>query len=232
MKGKASVNQGGDENRIVGVIASGAALARAARLRQPPDLFELRLDALQKSLGEVEAALPWLRAPLLLTARHSAEGGRGKLDASARRALLERFLAQATLVDLELRSVRPMQSLVAEIRHRRIELILSAHHLRETPSPNELRCQAQAAAAAGATIFKVAGRTDTPAQLARLVDFFTENRNLLPLAVMGIGKLGLESRLQFAQLGSALIYGSLDRAVVTGQPTLGQLRRARRAYNR
>ncbi|MBA3542950.1 MAG: type I 3-dehydroquinate dehydratase [Chthoniobacterales bacterium] len=220
----------GGKNQIVGVIASGAALARATRLRQPPDLFELRLDALRNSLGAVEAALPRLRAPLLLTARHPAEGGRAHLDAAARGGLLQRFLAQADLVDLELRSVRQMPSLVAEIRRHKIKLIVSAHHLRETPSPNELRCQAQSALAAGAAIFKVAGRTDTPAQLTRLIDFLAENRRLLPLAVMGVGKLGLESRRRLSRLGSVLTYVSLDRAIVPGQPTLAQLRRARRAY--
>ena len=32
--------------RVVGVIASRADLARAIRMRRPPDLFELRLDCL------------------------------------------------------------------------------------------------------------------------------------------------------------------------------------------
>ena len=50
---------------LVAVIASPTALARATRLRHPPDLFELRLDALRHSLGEIARALPKLRAPLL-----------------------------------------------------------------------------------------------------------------------------------------------------------------------
>ena len=59
--------------RLVGVIASPTALGRALRSRRPPDLFELRLDALRQSLGAVARALPRLRAPLILIAvwRHS-----------------------------------------------------------------------------------------------------------------------------------------------------------------
>ena len=74
-----------------------AALARATRLRQPPDLFELRLDALRHSLGEMARALPKLRAPLLLTARHPAEGGVGQLRLAQRRSLLWHFFEDAAI---------------------------------------------------------------------------------------------------------------------------------------
>lgn len=230
MRGRSPVNQIADQNRIVGVIASPTALARATRLRQPPDLFELRLDALRDSLGEVERALPRLGAPLILTARHPSEGGRGRLSLSARRALILRFLPQAAFVDLEFRSLRQMPALLAEIRRRHLGLIISRHDLRHTPSLGELRRFLRSAAALHPSILKVATRTETPAELARLLAFFEECRGALPLAAMGMGKLGRESRRRLARLGSALIYVSLDRAVVAGQPTLEQLRRARLAY--
>jgi 3-dehydroquinate dehydratase I len=217
-------------SRLVGVIASPAALARATRLRHPPDLFELRLDALRQSLGEVERALPKLRAPLILTARHPAEGGRGGLSLAARRVLLLRFFDHAAFVDLELRSVRQMKTLIDRTRRRKIGLLISCHDLRETPSLNRLRRQAQSAAEAEATIFKVVTRTDTPAQLARLISFFETTRATLPIAAMGIGKLGLLSRRRLAPLGSALTYVSLGEANVEGQPSLRQLRRTRQAY--
>ena len=232
MRDPLPVSQFAGQNRIVGVIASPVALARAVRLRQPPDLFELRLDALRHSLGPVEQALPRLRAPLILTARHPAEGGRGRLTVAARRALLHRFLPHAALVDLEYRCVRQMPALLAEIRRRRLGLIVSRHDLRRTPSLGELRRFARAAAALRPAIIKVAARTNTAAELARLLAFFEECHRDLPLAAMGTGKLGPESRRRLARLGSVLTYVSLDQPVVPGQPTLGQLRRARRAYTR
>jgi len=216
--------------RLVGVIASPAALEKATRLRHPPDLFELRLDALRHSLGEVASSIPKLRAPLILTARHPAEGGVGALSLTARRALLLRFLEHAAFVDLELRSVRQMKSLIDQTRRRRIGLIISRHDLRDTPALSALRRAAKLAMAADATIFKVATRTDTPAQLARLISFFETTRAQLPLAAMGMGKLGLASRRQLAQLGSALNYGSLDATTSEGQPSLGQVRRTRHTY--
>ncbi|MBA3652518.1 MAG: type I 3-dehydroquinate dehydratase, partial [Chthoniobacterales bacterium] len=91
----------------------------------------------------------------------------------------------------------------------------------------------QTAAASRPALFKAATRTDTPAQLARLVSFFTEtDRTKLPIAAMGIGTLGLESRRQLDRLGSALTYVSLGDVNIPGQLTLGQLRRARRAYTK
>ena len=216
---------------LVAVIDSPTALARATRLRHPPDLFELRLDALRHSLGKMARALPKLRAPLLLTARHPAEGGVGQLRLAARRALLRHFLEDAAIIDLELRSVGQMKDVIGEMHQRQIDLLISLHDLRATPSPDELHRHAHSAVAAGAAIFKVVTRTDTQAQLARLIAFFEASRALLPIAAMGIGKLGFESRSRLDRLGSALTYASIGQAKVAGQPSLSQFRRAQRAYS-
>ena len=215
--------------RIVGVIASSADLTRALRLRCPPDFFELRLDRLSHSSGEIRRALPRLRAPLILTARHRAEGGKGPLSATARRRLLEGWLDQAALVDLELRCVQQMQPLLEQIRRGQIGLILSHHDLRSTPNPEKLLLLTQQATEFDPTYIKIATRTDTPAQLARLVSFFETARHSFPLAAMGIGHLGRESRRVLNRLGSALTYVSLGQTIVPGQLSLSELRRARRA---
>jgi 3-dehydroquinate dehydratase len=77
----------------------------------------------------------------------------------------------------------------------------------------------------GADIFKVATRTDTPMELGHLLEFMTNNRLDLALAVMGIGKLGAISRVLLARAGSVLIYASLGAATdVEGQLSLEQLR--------
>lgn len=216
--------------RLVGVVADRAALQKATRLRRPPDFFELRLDALRDCLEEIESALPKLRAPLILTARHPAEGGRHALSASARRALLRRFLDHAAFIDIELCSAREMRSLITEARHCKIGLIISSHDLRDTPPPAVLRDQLKAAIGCGADIFKIATRTDSAAQLARLLSFFQENSGPFPVAAMGMGKLGGESRRRLLRLGPALHYAAVGEANAPGQPTLRQLRRDRAAY--
>jgi 3-dehydroquinate dehydratase len=88
-----------------------------------------------------------------------------------------------------------------------------------------LSAKALEAKAQGADIFKVATRTDTPTELARLLQLMTSNCSNLALAVMGIGKLGAVSRVLLARAGSVLIYGSLGFMThVEGQMSLAQLR--------
>ena len=217
--------------RLVAVIASPTALERALRLRFPPDLFEVRLDAFVDSLGQLSDGLSRLRAPLILTARHPLEGGGGELNFSTRQELLRNFLDHATFVDLELRSVRRMKTLLDEMCRRKTGLIISHHDFRTTPSLRKLRLLTKYAAALKPSFFKVVVRTDTAEQLERLFAFFMETRRGdLNIAAMGVGKWGLRSRLQFDQLGSACTYVALGEANAQGQPSLNQLRRARRAY--
>jgi 3-dehydroquinate dehydratase-1 len=221
------------EPRLVGVIASPSALAKAERLKRPPDLFELRLDALHGSLATIDQTLPRLRAPIILTARHPREGGIGNLGSKMRRSLLESFLSHGALLDLELRSVRQMRSVMEEARAQRIGLIISVHDLKKTPPPKELDRLTESVAAFRPAIFKIATRTDTREQFERLIAFFRGwHSTKFRLAAMGIGRLGLESRLQLDRLGSALTYVSLGETLINCQPSLSQLRRARRAYIR
>ncbi len=213
--------------RIVGVIASRTDLDRALRMRQSPDLFELRLDCLADAADELKNALPKLRTPLIITARHPHEGGAGKLSLRQRRDLLMRFLHHADYLDIELRSASALRRLLVIAETKKIPRIISFHNLKSTPSTGVLAAKARAATAHGADVFKVATRTDTPIELQRLLDFMTNSRKDIPLAVMGIGKLGAISRLLLARAGSAFVYASLGSATgIEGQLSLEQLRAA------
>src|SRR5205809_7959200 len=109
---------------------------------------------------------------------------------------------------------------------KKLHLILSIHDFKSTPSPRSLRTMGASAKTHGAHIFKVATRTDTPAELARLVDFVMNKGVELSVSAMGIGKLGAISRLLLASYGSVLNYGSLRRAQVEGQLPIEVLRSA------
>ena len=124
--------------RIVGVIASGADLERAVRMRRPPDLFELRLDRLAGMADQVENALPKLRTPLIITARDPHEGGANKLRLRQRRDLLARFLNHADYIDVELRSARALQALLAIAKTKNVRRIISFHNFKSTPSARML----------------------------------------------------------------------------------------------
>lgn len=210
--------------RVVGVITSPAEFDFAIRMNEPPDLFELRLDRLVRGIDRLENKVSKLRAPLVITARHPIEGGANRLSPSERQNLLARFLSRARYIDVELRSAPVFVSLLRLARRQNVRRIISVHHLKSTPSPSRLRAQARAAKTFGADFFKVATRTDTPAQLTRLLDFAAATGVDIAVSAMGIGKLGATSRLLLACCGSALVYVSLGRSDIEGQMSLDQFR--------
>jgi 3-dehydroquinate dehydratase-1 len=210
--------------QLVGVLFSRRDLARASQLHRPPDLFELRLDGLSENVEELRAAIPKLRAPLIITARSPAEGGAHLLSLSRRRELLLRFLPFAHYLDLELRSI----GLLAEVRkqadQRGIRLIISRHYVRSTPSRAALQRVADRASSLGADLCKIVTSISRLEEIERLVALLRDYAGRLPLAVMGMGRLGRLSRRRLARAGSVLNYGHLGRAIVPGQLSLSELR--------
>lgn len=210
--------------KVVGVIFSRADLQRALRMRKPPDLFEVRLDRFADGLPELRAAIQRLPAPLIVTARHPAEGGANNLWTARRRALLLEFLPSAKYVDVELRSVAALRGVLKEAAAKNAGIILSFHQFETTPSPAELDRIAARARSIGADFLKVATRTETRAQLENLLGFFNRHRGNRVIA-MGIGKLGRVSRLRLARAGCPLNYVHLGSRAAPGQLSIEQWRR-------
>ena len=212
--------------QIVGVIFSTADFQRAIRMRNPPDLFELRLDALVADLSLVRRGIDKLPAPLIITARHPREGGINQLSARHRRALLDEFLSRAAYVDIELRSVRTSAAILRTARAKGVRTIISFHDFKGTPRGSKLNELARRAESLGGDLLKVATRTDKPAQLRSLFDFFEAHRQKTKLAAMGMGTLGRKARLWCARHGSLLNYAHLGISRIDGQLSVAQWRRA------
>lgn len=207
------------------MIASAADLDRAVRTPEPPDLFELRLDALAPMADAVEQAIGELPARVIITARHPVEGGIASVTAANRRALLHRFLRYAAYVDIELRSARWSADLLSAARKAKVRTILSFHDLQAMPETAVLRRKLDAAKRLRADVFKLAVCIERRADLWRLLEFFDAGTRSIPIAAMGIGRLGRESRVELARRGSALNYVYLTRAQIAGQLSLADARR-------
>jgi 3-dehydroquinate dehydratase-1 len=212
--------------RIVGVITTRSELRFGIQMSRPPDLFELRLDYLATVGDELERAVSRLPAPLIITARHPAEGGANNLALKNRRELLERFLPQARYVDVELRCAGAYEALLERARDRGVGIIISFHDFASTPSPRSLHAKAAAAKSHRADIFKLATRTDTADQLGRLFGFISSKNVDLAVSAMGIGEFGGISRVALARSGSVLSYASLGKKRIEGQLSLARLRTA------
>jgi 3-dehydroquinate dehydratase type I len=210
----------------VGVIASERELRAAMRMRKPPDFFELRLDYLPDLDPK---KITKLRRPLIITARHPAEGGKkssrvrsGTSPTQSRRELLLKFLPFARFVDIELRSLHELAHVWEEAERFRIKRICSVHDFARTPPHAVLQKQFQRAKRAGADIFKLVTRAETVDDLINLLQFLRRARG--QCCVMAMGKFGPMSRLLFPECGSVFVYAPLRRALYPGQLTLQQLR--------
>ena len=210
--------------QIVGVIASAGDLRRAARLRKLPDLFELRLDALADS-EETQQAFAKLRAPVILTVRHPREGGHNNLPTVKRRTLLLRHLPIARYVDVELRSAGPLTPVLDEAARLGGKLIISVHDFGATPCLAQITALGRRARAAGADVFKLVTRVDSPDDLETLIAAFEILQRELPVSAMAVGTLARAARRELIARGSVLNYAHLGTAIAPGQFSLGELRR-------
>ena len=203
--------------QVVGAIPSPAALSCALRLQPGAvDLLELRVDHFAADPRPLLRALPRLPAPLVVTVRHPLEGGAGDLGFPRRRELYAQFLSTAKFIDIELRSVRQLASTIAEARVHGVQLILSVHFFKTTPSLARLESLRDRAFAAGADIFKVATLTSTLPNVLTLATLLARSPRRA-ISVMGMGAFGKLSRVLLANAGSVLNYGYLDAVQVPGQ---------------
>lgn len=202
---------------VVGTIHSQGALQRALRLRRGEvDLLELRVDAFAKETGALLRAIPKLPAPLLLTVRHPREGAMAALSLQERRELFGQFLPLCEWMDVEVRSLRQLDSVIERARDMGVRLIVSDHHFSRTPATEVLRRRLKLAQRVNPDVIKVAAAVKSPRDLSRLLDFLVtgpEGR----LSVMGMGRYGPVSRLVLGFCGSVLNYGYLHEALVPGQ---------------
>ncbi len=209
---------------IVAVAHTPRGLEAARDLQNAEaDIVEVRLDCLIQHLKRVRAALRKVKLPILLTARHPAEGGAFELSPANRCALLEEFLPHATAVDIEMRSVKDMSNIISEAEKSGVVKVFSFHDFQSTPSIEKLQQLATQAREAGADIVKMATKLHRPADIIPLLQFQVLSENF-PTATMGMGPLGNISRLTLAAAGSRLNYGFLDCSQVEGQWPATRLR--------
>ncbi len=199
---------------VVGTLhhASGLKLLNGeSKGKLPLDLLEVRLDSLsQKVLPSI-----W-SIPVIATARHPDEGGKGGLSLSRRRQILEAALPWASALDIELRSAKELNPVIAATHQHGKTVILSHHDFTATPNLAALTKLATRAADQGADIFKVATWLEDRDDLRRLIELQMAELPI-PVTTMGMGPAGRFSRLVLCGFGAPLCYGWLGKPQVPGQ---------------
>ncbi len=193
----------------MGIVDSPEAARKALRLSDGVvDFLEWRADC----LGE---AVPNGKFPWIVTARHPSEGGKNAMSAAARRDTLSRLLPKAFIVDIEVRSLASLGSVVRQAKESKVVVLASFHDFKNTPTLARLREVTRQAEDQGADAVKIATHAVGPSDVARLLELFSNTR--IPLAIMGMGPLGMSSRVLLASCGSVLNYGWIHAPNVPGQ---------------
>ena len=186
------------------VTVAGPAMDDMRRSRDAvtgADLVELRLDLVDRP--DVAAALHGRRTPVIVTCRAHWEGGGFTGSEDERRRILETALdLGAEWIDIEAAAAFTPDLIRARAGR---GIVLSEHAFNEMPADLESRFEAMRAT--GAEIVKLACGIDSLEQLRRLLDLgqrATEEGQAHVL--IGMGSVGLPSRVLAARLGNSWTY--------------------------
>jgi len=216
--------------QVVGSFGSSQDLraAKVAVARECCDIAEIRLDLLREDGKEPEgkAWADLIGMPLLFTARRQDEGGALPLNAQQRMDLLNSALDDASLIDIEIASIKEMKPMIDTLNARNLPWIASYHDFEKLPDKAVIEAALDQAADAGASVFKIAAQLSSPADIARLADFQRADHGIAK-STMGMGPLAPVSRLLCAQYGSVLNYGFMgSHPTAPGQWDAATLKRA------
>lgn len=217
----------GQEPRVVGV-ATRLDTVDAFLQREPPpcDVLEFRLDRIlneentswQQAAKDVEAK----GIPVIATLRLAAEGGAWKEPDKLRWPVIQQACACCSCVDVELQS--PLWRQTVEAAQSQNTVVLVSHHdFAHTPSRTDLEKIVEQVDAEAPVIIKVATQVNEASDIHRLRDFLADYEGPHPLCLIGMGELGIKTRLEFPRVGSCLAYGHLDDSTAPGQLSCQEL---------
>ena len=198
------------------------------------DLIELRLDLCIKSgasTADIFSCLGQWPLPVIVTCRHASEGGAWDASLGSEvdrlQLLKEADQAGAAYVDIELSHYQ-----VGSLSLQHAQLILSYHDFHGMGT--DLTAKVSAMYDAGATIAKIAVQPEDAYQLDTLAEIcarFGSFGNERPggnkgLIVIGMGEVGLPTRLLAGAWGCAMTFARLSSdtgGTAPGQPTIKEL---------
>ena len=182
------------------------------------DLYEVRIDLIGDGWQE------WvrrLRRPWIACNRLRAEGGNWSGNEITRLdKLFEAIKLGASIVDIELKTPE-LAHITGEMKKDRVECLISAHNLYETPAIYYLDEIVNAQKAAGAGICKVvttAQRFEDNFTILQLLGRYPDTR----LIAFAMGEVGVVSRVMSGMYGGYFTYASVtEKAAATCPGQLG-----------
>ncbi len=181
------------------------------------EMAEVRIDKTALSLVDITRLFG---EPVKLVA--TCRPGR-RTDEERLAALLAAVEAGAAYVDIEVDAAEPLrQAVLAAARKKGCKVIVSYHNFTETPLRHYLLQIIEDCFDRGADIAKVICRVQNSQDCVRILSLYESRKNLVAL---GMGPLGVITRIAAPFLGAPLTYASLGAGKETaeGQPDLQTL---------
>ena len=194
------------------------------------NVIEIRIDLLM-SVPDLNQKISKINAPILLTCRHPDEGGPEEFrDSIKRQSVITPLIQYASALDIEIDQAEHMKSILELAKSEGLLTLLSFHDFIGTPEKKHLQNKVSEGYERGADVVKIATTTNSfkdIISLMTLFDLFDSHH----LSVMGMGRLGMASRLLAAQSGSVLNYAALQSASVPGQWEVNDFKKILKAAN-
>lgn len=200
------------------------------------DLAEVRIDLFSMfDRSHVKAKLAaFSKLATIGTIRSQVEGGKWTGTEAQRFDLFQLITNIVDSVDVELSSTGLLGDVAGLCASAQKTLIVSHHDFDKTPSLMELNDIVDRCKAARADVVKISTMITSEADIQTLAHLMV-SRKSENLVVIGMGSLGLISRLMFPALGSLMTYAYIGEPTAPGQlhfdDLVADLRRYYPAYN-
>ena len=205
-------------------------------IQQGLDIAELRIDlfSMFDSSYVKKKLADFSELGTIGTIRSKAEGGQWTDSEKQRFKLFCEIVNEVDSIDIELNSTEILRDVAGVSIDAEKTLIISHHDYEKTPSGSELDDIVDRSKEAGADVVKIATMVKSDRDIQILAEL-TISRKSENLVVIGMGSIGLLSRLLFPKLGSLMTYAYIGKPTAPGQlhfeEFVADLRRYYPAYN-
>ncbi len=211
-------------------------VAQITRFKPQLDIAELRVDLFEgecsaNSVASELAIFKRAQMPTILTIRSQFEGGQWRYSDLERVHLMAECLPFASAIDVEMHALETGEcapqfvQLIAQAHKLGVQFIASHHNFAQTPSLEKLSQTIAKAKNIGADVVKIACKINQPNDLIVLTQLLINHPNT-QLIVIGMGDLGLLTRLSFPAYGSRLTFAYVNESPsAPGQISLDKMTR-------
>lgn len=192
------------------------------------DILEIRVDMFSDLSydyvsSRIQKAKEKFHKPLITTIRRSEEGGAAAIPEKDRLDLFKAVMDYTDAVDIEINS-EIFGSVIKQAHKKKKTIIGSFHDFHKTPGIDELIRIVEKGRSFKADIVKIAVMPHHPDDLRNLTALTLKYYDQ-GIITIGMGALGMTSRIFLPLIGSLITFASLETETAPGQLSLDEMNR-------